>query len=332
MRAGIRIRMAPKARSNSSKLGLKMQPNSIFLQLLERERPLLLDGGLATQLEAQGCDIGNDLWSASVLQSNPEAIVAAHQAYLVAGAECLATASYQASRTGFAKHGLSNDEADALMLLSVALAKRARKEAGSGAAIAASLGPYGASLHDGSEYVGNYGVSNEVLRNFHAARLELFDDAGTDVLALETIPSLQEAEVLCELLLDCKTPSWVSFSCRDGKHISDGTLISDAARLFNAHPSVVAVGINCTPPQYALELIGELHKSMQNKHILVYPNSGEVYDIASKSWSGTVTPGDCAAAASAWIAAGAKIVGGCCRMGPPHIAAMAAMISELRQQ
>ncbi len=307
-----------------------MQPNSRFIQLLERERPLLLDGGLATQLEAQGCDIGNDLWSASVLQSNPEAIVAAHHAYLSAGAECLATASYQASRSGFGKQGMSNDEADALMLLSVALAKRARREAGSGAAIAASLGPYGASLHNGSEYVGNYGVSPEVLREFHEVRLKLFDAAGTDVLALETIPSLPEATVLCDLLRDCRTPSWVSFSCRDDKHISDGALLSDVAALFLDHPGVVAVGINCTAPQFVPGLIEELRKSSCNKHIVVYPNSGEVYDITTKSWSGTVMPGDCAAAASEWIAAGAKIVGGCCRMGPPHIAATAAMISELQ--
>lgn len=306
--------------------------HSTFTRLLEREQPLLLDGGLATQLEAQGCDISNDLWSASLLRSDPGAIVAAHHAYLDAGAECLATASYQASREGFGKHGLSCDEADALMLLSVALAKRARREAQSGAAIAASLGPYGAMLHDGSEYVGNYGVSSATLRDFHETRLKLFDDAGTDVLALETIPSLQEAEVLCELLRHCKTPSWVSFSCRDSKHISDGTRVSDAARLFDAHPTVVAVGVNCTSPQYVPALIQELRKSLSDKPILAYPNSGEVYDIRSRSWSGTVTPGDCAAAARVWIEAGAKIVGGCCRMGPRHIDAMASMISELHPQ
>ncbi|NQV86513.1 MAG: homocysteine S-methyltransferase [Woeseiaceae bacterium] len=300
--------------------------------MLDRDQPLLLDGGLATQLEAQGCDIGNALWSASLLQSNPDAIVAAHHAYLSAGAECLATASYQASREGFAKCGMSSAEADALMLLSVALAKRARSEAGSGAVIAASLGPYGAILHDGSEYVGNYGVSSELLHSFHKTRLELFDNAGTDVLALETIPSFQEAEVLRDLLQDCKTPSWVSFSCRDEKHISDGTLLSDAARLFEGHPSVVAVGINCTPPQYALRLIRELREALPDKHALVYPNSGEVYNVNDNSWLGTVTPGDCAAAASDWLAAGAKIIGGCCRMGPLHIAAMALMISESPQQ
>ncbi len=305
-----------------------LQPKSKFIQLLERNQPLLLDGGLATQLEAQGCDIGNELWSASVLQTNPEAIVAAHHAYLAAGAECLATASYQASHEGFAKQGLSHDEADALMLLSVALAKRARKEAASDVAIAASLGPYGAMLHDGSEYSGDYGVSAEVLRDFHSTRLQLFDDADVDVLALETIPSLQEAEVLADLLRDRKTPSWIGFSCRDEKHISDGTPLATVAKRFEGHPSVVAVGINCTPPQYASALVRELRAAVPDKFAMAYPNSGETYNVSDNKWLGTVTPGDCAAAAGEWIEAGAKVVGGCCRMGPEHISAMASLISE----
>jgi len=305
-----------------------LQPKSKFIHLLERNQPLLLDGGLATQLEAQGCDIGNALWSASMLQSDPEAIVEAHHAYLEAGAECLATASYQASREGFATQGMSHDEADALMLLSVALVKRACKEAGADVAIAASLGPYGAMLHDGSEYSGDYGVSSEVLRDFHSSRLPLFDAAGADVLALETIPSLQEAEVLADLLRDCNTPSWIAFSCRDEKHISDGTPLATVAKLFESHPSVVAVGINCTPPQYAAALVRELRATVPDKFAMAYPNSGETYNVSDNGWLGTVTPGDCAAAAGEWIEAGAKVVGGCCRMGPEHISAMASLISE----
>jgi homocysteine S-methyltransferase len=306
-----------------------MQHDSKFTALLKRNRPLLLDGGLATQLEAQGCDIGNDLWSASLLASDPDAIVTAHRAYLHAGAECLATASYQASREGYAKRGLSESQADDLMLLSVALAKRACRESRVSAAIAASLGPYGAMLHDGSEYSGNYGVSTAVLRAFHEPRLALFDNADVDVLALETIPSIEEAEVLSELLRDCQTPAWVSFSCRDGKHISDGTPVATAAGLFADHPAVVAVGINCTPPQFALQLLGELQLAVPEKALLVYPNSGEIYNVDDNSWTGTVTPGDCANAARAWIEAGATIVGGCCRMGPDHIRAMAAMIAVI---
>ena len=308
---------------------------SRFIAALERDRPLLLDGGLATQLEAQGSDIGNALWSASLLLDDNEAIVAAHRAFLDAGAECIATASYQASREGFVQRGLTGDKADALMLRSVALAHRARDDFlaanpdhADRPLIAASIGPYGAMLHDGSEYRGDYGVSAETLRDFHAARLALFDRSGVDVLALETIPSLPEAQVLAELLRDCGTPAWVSFSCRDGERVVDGTAIEEAACLFKGHPTVAAVGINCTPPQFAPGLIARLREAAPDKAAMAYPNSGETYHVDTNAWSGIATPLDYAAAALDWIAAGARIVGGCCRTGPQHIRAMREAINR----
>lgn len=307
-----------------------------FLDALERARPMLLDGGLATQLEAQGCDIGNALWSAALLIENPQAIVAASRAFLDAGAECIATASYQASREGFAQRGVPGDEADALMLRSVELATRARDEYVAATApdftplIAASIGPYGAALHDGSEYRGDYGVSKAALREFHAARLRLFDASGADVLAIETIPSFSEGEVLAALLSACKTPAWVSFSCRNDRTISDGTPVESAVALFRGHPVVAATGINCTPPQFATALIEKIREAVPDKSIIAYPNSGEIYDAATHSWSGSVTPLDYAQAARAWWSAGAGIIGGCCRTGPAHIAAVRAALREDR--
>ena len=300
-----------------------------FQKALNSHSPMIIDGGLATQLEAQGCDIGNELWSASLLQTKPDAIVEATRAYLDAGAECVATASYQASREGFATLGLSADEANKLMRLSVDLVVCARDEflaanpdIDYAPLIAASIGPYGAMLHDGSEYDGRYGVSAEALRSFHAARLQLFDACDVDVLAIETIPSRLEAEVLVDLLADCDTPAWVSFSCCDDTHISDGTPITDVVALYKDHPTVVAVGVNCTPPQFVPELVRKIRSVAPEKSVIAYPNSGEVYCVDDNSWSGTVTPGDCAAAALEWVAAGATIVGGCCRMGPDHIRAI----------
>jgi len=299
-----------------------------FLCALARPGPLILDGGLATQLEAQGCDIGDALWSASLLVDNPQAIVAASRAFLDAGAECIASASYQASREGFAQRGLSADEADALMLRSIELAAQARDEFVAARApifaplVAASIGPYGAVLHDGSEYRGDYGVSQDALRTFHAERLALFDASGADVLAVETIPSLLEAEVLADLLTRCATPTWVSFSCRDDRHISDGSPIEAAVSLFRGHPAVVATGINCTPPQFATALIERIREAAPDRAVIAYPNSGETYDAATKTWSGTATPLDYAAAAREWMSAGATIIGGCCRTGPAHIAAL----------
>jgi homocysteine S-methyltransferase len=299
--------------------------SDLFVNALNRDGPILIDGGLATQCEAQGCDLNNNLWSAALLRSQPEAIIAAHRAYLEAGAECIVTASYQASRGGFTSLGLSEDEADDLIVRSVDLAKQAITESYCDGGverepwIAASIGPYGATLQDGSEYTGDYNATSDELREFHEQRLGLLDNENPDVLACETIPSLAEAKVLCELLKDCRNPAWISFSCRDGGHISDGTPLEQVAELFVDHSRVMAVGVNCTAPNLILPLIAELRSAVPDKAIIVYPNSGEVYDATDNSWSGTATADDCAVASATWVAAGAKIVGGCCRMGPEHI-------------
>lgn len=306
---------------------------SPFLQLLARGTPVLLDGGLATELEAQGHDIGTKLWSAELLRSNPQAIVRAHRAFLDAGAECIISAGYQASRQGFMALGLDPQEADRLVASAVELAIEARDAfvagrtgAGPLPLVAASVGPYGAALHDGSEYRGRYGVGKERLRAFHEARLRLLDASAADVLACETIPDREEAEVLGELLQSARTPAWVSFSCRDERSISDGTPLADMAAYFAVHPTIKALGVNCTAPQYVVPLIRDIRRSAPDKAVVVYPNSGEQYDAVRNRWLGTVTPLDCATAAGEWLAAGATLIGGCCRMGPAHIAAMKAAI------
>lgn len=306
-----------------------MPESGPFVQELEKHRPIVLDGGLATELEVQGAVLHESLWSAALLHSNPEAIVKAHLAYLEAGATCIISASYQASRRGLMTLGVTASQADALIVRSVKLAREARRRflADNPATerpilIAASVGPYGAALHDGSEYVGAYGVSKAAMRKFHAHRLELLDSSGADILACETIPDFQEAVVLCELLRKTATPAWLSFSCRDGRHISDGTPIRECAALFRDHPTVLAVGVNCTPPQFITSLIQELRESVPDKAIVVYPNSGERYEAASNTWHGTSTPVECGLAAQEWLRAGARIIGGCCRMGPQHIQQM----------
>ncbi len=309
--------------------------NNLFPQALKRPEPILLDGGLATELEARGYDINTDLWSAGLLQCDPQAIIDVHRAYLDAGAQCIISASYQASGQGFMQLGISANVADELIASSVLLARTARRQylddnPGTDPLpiVAASIGPYGATLHDGSEYTGNYGVSRDAIRRFHEERLRILDQAGADVLACETIPDYQEAQVLCELLEDVKNPAWISFSCRDERHISDGTPLEQAARLFRDHPRVLAIGINCTPPRLISSLIDRVKAAAPDKAIVVYPNSGEKYSAEKRSWSGTVSPGECAAAAEAWRDAGAKLIGGCCRMGPQHIAAMGEQLAK----
>ncbi len=287
-----------------------------FESRLAAKTPVVIDGGLATQLEAQGCVIDNPQWSASLIESNPQAIVDAHRAYLATGAEIIITASYQTTAAD-------------LVARSVELAIQARDEylrdnpsQERSPLIAGSAGPYGAVMGDGSEYTGDYVVGVEELRDFHRSRLGILDDSGANLIACETIPSFDEAKVLCELLEDVRHPAWISFSCRNECRISDGTPIAEAAVLFRNHPRVLAVGVNCTRPQFVAPLIGQLREAIPEKAIVVYPNSGEDYDAGSKSWSGTVTALDWAGAAQQWVDAGVTIVGGCCRTGPEHIRAI----------
>ena len=288
----------------------------------------LLDGGLATELQARGWPLDTVLWSAQYLRSNPRALIDAHLAYLEAGAEVVTSASYQASRAGFHQFGVGAAEADGLIASSIALARAACDEFAaanpnaSRRKVAASVGPYGAVLNDGSEYTGDYGVTELTLRQFHAQRLSLLDQSGADYLAVETVPSVLEARVLSDLLADCSTPAWVSFSCKDEQHICDGTKIAAVASLFSAHPRVFGVGVNCTAPQFVAELVGRIRPAAPGKTVVVYPNSGEVYDAQLQAWQGTESPVDFVSAAKTWVAAGATWIGGCCRTGPAHIAAL----------
>lgn len=296
--------------------------------------PLLLDGGLSNELQSQGCNLNHKLWSAHLLESNPESIVLAHLAYLQAGAECIITSSYQATIPGFMALAHDESAASALILKSVDLATEARnrhlsKNPGASRPwIAASIGPYGAYLADGSEYRGDYSLSDQELRDFHESRIQLLASSTADLLACETIPSFREARVLSDILAHANKPSWVSFSCRDGTSISDGTPIAQCAALFAHHPTVVAIGVNCTSPEYVSELIRSLKKQSGDKKIVVYPNAGSVYHAQSKTWSGLSDLSSCELMAEEWIHLGADIVGGCCGIGPQQIKAMSKRLSK----
>ncbi|MEU8249401.1 homocysteine S-methyltransferase [Nonomuraea sp. NPDC048916] len=277
---------------------------------------LVLDGGLATHLEALGADLSDELWSARLLLEDPGLIRRAHADYFAAGAHVATTASYQASLQGFVSRGIGVAQAEALIRLSVELAGQARDEAGDGL-VAASIGPYGAFLANGAEYTGDYDLDEEGLLAWHRPRWEILASAGPDLLACETIPSYPEARALARLL--CETPSvkaWVSFSCRDGEHINDGTPIRDAAALFTGSTQVVAVGANCTAPRHIPGLIASLTGGLP---IVVYPNSGETWDAEHRRWLGLSDPVEYGQAAKEWERAGASLIGGCCRTDPAFV-------------
>lgn len=303
--------------------------------LLSRHPVLILDGAMATELEGRGCDLDDPLWSARVLLDHPGHIRDVHADYFRAGADCALTASYQATVEGFAARGIGEEEALRLIRLTVELAAQARDEFWAGGEhgdrskpiVAASVGPYGAYLADGSEYVGHYGVSDERLAQFHRPRMRALIEAGADLLAFETIPSLQEALVLADLLEEFPgTFAWMSFSLQNGRQISEGTPLEQCALALAPRAGIAAIGVNCAPSSAAAEAVAVL-AAHTSKPVLVYPNSGESYDASTKTWHGgeSAACGDMADSARAWHAAGARLIGGCCRTTPEQIARIASV-------
>src|SRR6201992_4113064 len=270
--------------------------------------PVPLDGGLATELETRGHDLSDPLWSAKLLRDNPRAITEVHAAYFQAGATVATTASYQASFEGFASHGIGRDEAAGLLRRSVELATSARAEAATqNLSVAASIGPYGAALADGSEYRGRYGLSVAELQDWHRPRLEVLADAGADVLALETIPDVDEAEALVNLVRSLGVPAWLRYTI-DGTRTRAGQPLADAFAVAVGVPEIVAVGVNCCAPDDVLPAIGQARET--GKPVIVYPNSGERWDSARRAWVGPSRFS--ARLAVQWAAAGARVIGGGC--------------------
>jgi homocysteine S-methyltransferase len=283
---------------------------------------LVSDGGLATELEARGHDLSDSLWSARLLMDAPDEITAAHLAFFEAGAMIATTASYQASFSGFAARGLARGESARLMRRSVELAQAARdRAAGDGRTlwVAASVGPYGAALADGSEYRGRYGLSVADLMSWHRPRLEVLAEAGPDVLALETVPDVDEAQALTTAISGLGIPAWLTYSIQ-GEHTRAGQPIAEAFAVARDVPEVVAVGVNCCAPSDVLPAIA-VAREVTGKPVVVYPNSGEEWDAQRRAWAGSsqYSPGQ----PQRWIGAGARIVGGCCRVRPADIAEIA---------
>jgi homocysteine S-methyltransferase len=305
--------------------------NNPLLAYVDDQPALVLDAGLATALEDQGHRLDDDLWSARMLVDEPDAISRAHTEFLVAGADCITTASYQASSAGFAKAGLTDADSERLLRRSAELALEARDAFWNGTTqrhqrlrplVAASIGPYGAYLADGSEYTGDYGVSDKELLDFHRWRWDILNDTPVDLFACETIPSRQEAQILLRLLARTGDRwAWMSFSCRDDAHLCDGSLICDVARECGTVPEVAAVGVNCCRPEFVSGLIHQIRRAC-DKPIIVYPNSGETYSAASKDWRPAAASFDLNSAAVDWLACGAIGIGGCCRVHSADIAGL----------
>jgi homocysteine S-methyltransferase len=293
--------------------------------------PLVIDGGLGTLLEARGNDLRSDLWSAGLLAEHPEEIVAAHREFFDAGAQVAISCSYQASFEGFARAGLSRAETERLLRRSVELARAAAESADSasgaspsgGRVVAASVGPYGAMLADGSEYRGDYGLSVAELRAWHRLRMQVLVDSGADLLAIETVPSVAETEAVVAEADRLGLPAWVVVTTEHGR-LRSGESLEDAFRIAASAPSIVAVGINCSAPAEVLPASEAARRS--GMPFIAYPNSGESWDAVRRRWCGEPRFED--ALLGDWLDAGVAAIGGCCRVTPAHIAHVAEQVAR----
>ncbi|GJM35620.1 MAG: homocysteine S-methyltransferase YbgG [Saprospiraceae bacterium] len=295
---------------------------------LDQQAFLVLDGALATELEKRGANLNDALWSAKILLENPELIYRVHLEYLYAGADILTTASYQASFPGFRQKGIGHQQSCELLQLSVNLARSAvedfwkepkNRKGRLKPLVAASIGPYGAFLADGSEYRGHYGISAPELHDFHREKVEFLANSGADLLAFETIPSVLEAEIFIHIISkNNRIKSWLSFSCKNDFQISDGTLFGEVVKMADPIPEILAIGINCTPPEHIDGLLKAANLLTQ-KPLIVYPNSGEGWDAEHHCWTAAEKPATLHSQALLWYRSGARIIGGCCRTGPEDI-------------
>lgn len=276
-------------------------------------RVLVLDGGLSTALEENGVDVGGPMWTGELLLSNPDAVTAAHRRFVEAGADILITGSYQISFDGGRAVGWSDDDVERALRNSTAAARLAANE---DTLVAASIGPYGAYLNDGSEFRGHYNVTASAIRDFHDRRLDIVLDTEPDMVAIETMPDLDEVRIIMELV-EAKKPDmdfWVSFTVRDAGQLSGGATFADACALVERHSSAIAVGINCSPLSVITPTLRQVETDLP---FIVYPNAGQTWDAESMSWVGTptfATHED----VEEWVSAGARIIGGCCGYGPSH--------------
>jgi homocysteine S-methyltransferase len=275
---------------------------------------LLLDGGLSTALESQGLVIDGAMWTGELLLTNPEAVTGAHRSFVDAGADILITGSYQLSFEGGRRVGWADDDVERALRNSTTAARLAAND---DTLVAASIGPFGAHLNDGSEFRGNSGVADSVIRNFHDRRLDILLDTEPDLLALETMPDLDEARVLLDLIesKNADMAFWVSFTVSEPGTISGGGTFAEACALVEQYGNAMAVGINCSPLGVVTPTLSGVETDLP---FVVYPNAGQTWDSETMAWSGEPEFAN-RQHIDEWVNLGARIIGGCCGYLSSHL-------------
>ena len=284
----------------------------------------VIDGGLSTELERLGARFDGPLWTGRTLLEHPALIEQAHRNFIDAGAQVIITSSYQLSREGFVAIGLSEEDADDALRRSVEVARSAAS--GTNARVAASIGPYGAILHDGSEYRGKYGRSQAELAHFHAERLAVLLEADPDILVAETIPDLDELNALVTVLSEADRPVWVSLTSSDGTHIASGQSIEEAIELIEKIPQLEALGFNCVDPALVSVLVDRA-RSASDLPLVIYPNRGGRWNASTGGWESPEGK-ELAKWWDQWADLGIRYIGGCCGNDAPAISRLNSRVAR----
>ncbi|MFM8946318.1 MAG: homocysteine S-methyltransferase [Actinomycetota bacterium] len=283
----------------------------------------LIDGGLSTAIEDLGGDVSGHLWTAGLAVTDPDLLERAHRSFVEAGAEVIATASYQCDARAFEASGLAPSDARRVLASMTTIARRAAS--GSTALVAASVGPFGASLADGSEYTGRYGVEWSVVERYHREKLEVLVDSGADLVAVETIPLVDEARLIADVLTELGAPrAWFSFGCATESSTYGGDDLTRAVAAVADYPSLVAVGINCVAPTVVAGALANIECAAPGRELIAYPNHGRAWDATARAWTGDESAFTLDGSVDEWVTAGARYIGGCCGVGPTGIARLAA--------
>ena len=305
------------------------------MSLIEQaKKGIVLDGAMSDELERQGVQTNNKLWTATALIDQLDKVYQAHMDYFNAGAELIITDTYQANVQAFEKAGYSKTEAEQFIRNAVKIAKKARddfeKQTGKHNYVAGTIGAYGAYLADGSEYRGDYQLTSDEYLAFHLPRLKLVLAEKPDLIALETQPKLAEPVTVLDWLKEQRQiPVYVSFTLKDAKHLSDGTPIAEAVKKISQYQQVFAIGINCVSPTIVQDALSEFSQYTK-KPLVVYPNLGASYDPQIKQWRKFTNDFNFEELTKSWYQAGARLIGGCCTTGPKEINQIKQAIDELR--
>jgi S-methylmethionine-dependent homocysteine/selenocysteine methylase len=288
-----------------------------------REPFTVIDGGLSTALELLGADLGGPLWTAQTVIDNPVLLEQAHRSFVTAGADIIATASYQCGTKQFKSIGLSAKEARDALASTTSIARRAVE--GTSVAVAASVGPFGASQANGSEYTGRYGVEWQVVEDYHREKLQILVDSGADLFAVETIPLADEALLIAEILEELGAPpAWFSFGFADETQTYGLDAIDKAVLGIAGYADLVAIGMNCTHPRHVDSLLVSMSELVSGIPLIVYPNHGREWDAVGRCWTGDSMSISAVETVQTWVDLGARFIGGCCGVDPLGIADLVA--------